>query len=227
MPREVIDSAPLEFKCQLLGFTSLWLISMAFCSSTEEAVPSFKRQLGQWMLLLLLSFYLQSVGNLSPWKAFSIHHPQECTNHQITGCSAEELSVLPLGAGTAFELINIWKKKLKKWGMTVHPPSYCTHRRGKSLASVSSLQSKQCFMFLNMSMPIGTSQWNLFLLPLGFPPFSFPLHYGSSKSFFKLHTGATEPGMCFLVPASPPSSSDSRVGISDIFMQCLSLKTPF
>lgn len=87
---------------------------MAFCSSTEEAVPSFKRQLGQWMLLLLLSFYLQSVGNLSPWKAFSIHHPQECTNHQITGCSAEELSVLPLGAGTAFELINIWKKKIKK-----------------------------------------------------------------------------------------------------------------
>lgn len=90
---------PLGFECILLGLAAWCLIFMAFPSSGEEAVPAFKKQLEQWMLLLLLSFYLQSVGNLSPWKAFNSHHPQECTNHQITGCSAEELSVLPLGVG--------------------------------------------------------------------------------------------------------------------------------
>lgn len=152
----MIDSAPLEFKCRLLGFTSLQLIFMAFRSNTEEAVPSFKRQPEQWMLLLLLSFYLQSVGNISPWKAFNIHHPRECMNHQITKCSAEELSVLPLGAGHC-----VWtnqyslsqressEKKRKKKRAGLSSLQVTIPHRGDS---PSSFQSGECFMVLNMSL---------------------------------------------------------------------------
>jgi len=102
------------------------------------------------MLLLFLFFYLRSVGNLSPWKAFNIHHPQECTNHQITGCSAEALSVLPLGAGHC-----IWtnqyllcqraykKKKKEKRSMTVQALSHHIPQKGPD--SGSSLRFGQCF----------------------------------------------------------------------------------
>lgn len=70
-----------------------------FLFYSEEAALSFKRQSEQWTLLLLLSFYLQSVGNLSERLSTSTTHRNAQTNHRITGCSAEELSVLPLGTG--------------------------------------------------------------------------------------------------------------------------------
>lgn len=64
-----------------------------------HCVLSFKRQSEQWTLLLILSIYLQSVGNLSERLSTSTTHRNAQTNHWITGCSAEELSVLPLGTG--------------------------------------------------------------------------------------------------------------------------------
>lgn len=71
--REVIDSAPLEFKCQLLAFTSLWLTSMAFCSNTEERL--FLPFKGSQRMGIAAAPVLLSTKSRKPFSLKGFQHP--------------------------------------------------------------------------------------------------------------------------------------------------------
>lgn len=155
--------------------------------------------------------------NISPWKAFNIHHPQSCMNHQITGCSACASSWgWPLDMN--WSVFALPKRELGGWGggggeeHDCPTPSYCLPQQ--SLDPVSSLQSGQCLMVWNMSLRVNQNTLELTLCcvtalrynPEKYTSFaielegfflltSLPRYASSMSSSFMLHTNRAGTGL--------------------------------